>query len=213
MELGNAVFGNSRGSFHVPRGDGWEEELMRLFDAYAPDRDSSWREYGAEYKNNTFEVMEYYWGDCDCGYDDKEYAWTNENDHREDCYQKDYHKIKGYQISKEHDKWLAQKLKPLYEKYGWNIQKKKWWHGCAVRCSCDYNEKWATFCNENEHDKECHLVKPNFLYKPTDFRIQWYKYPLRDSYMNREISLGSFSRIIDDCIASCGTPHNTGGRK
>ena len=134
MELGNAVFGNSRGCFHIPRGVGWEAELYRLFDSYAPERDNLWREYGAEYKNNTFEVMQYYWGDCDCGCDDKEYEW----------------------------------------------------------------------CDENERAKECHLMKPNFLYKPTGFEIQWYKYPLRDSYMNREISLSAFSRIIDDCIASCG---------
>jgi hypothetical protein len=125
-ELGNAVFGNSRGQVKIPRGKGFEEELYRLFDAYAPDRDNSWREYGVDFENNIFSVMQYWWGDCTCGWDEI----------------------------------------------------------------------------DNGHLPSCKLVKPNFLYKPTGYAIQWYKYPLRDSYANREISLSEFAKMIDNCIDS-----------
>ena len=129
MELGNMVFGNSRGEYPIPRGDGWEDELSRLFDSYADKRDTSWRDYGEEYENETFEVMRYYWGDCEC--DD------------------------------------------------------------------EYN-----------HDNDCLAMKPNFLYKTNRFSIQWYKYPLRDSYMSADITLEQFTEIIDACIESVGHPAN-----
>ena len=39
MELGNLMFGNSRGEYPIGRdGCGFEEELYRLFDAYSPKR-------------------------------------------------------------------------------------------------------------------------------------------------------------------------------
>ncbi|HUU87104.1 MAG TPA: hypothetical protein VMX17_05050 [Candidatus Glassbacteria bacterium] len=121
MELGNAMFGNSRGEFPIERGAGFESELSRLFDAYAPDRDSSWREYGVAFENDTFSVFPYYWGECDC---------------------------------------------------------------------------------DEEHEPDCPELKPNFLYKPTGFEIEWYKYPLRDSYSNQKITLRKFVDIIDECIKS-----------
>lgn len=129
-ELGNMLFGNSRGEYLIKRGVGFEDELFRLFEAYAPKRDNSWREYGEEFDNEIFSVMPYYWGDCECGYDEKEYN------------------------------------------------------------------------SENSHSKDCRIARPNFLYKPTGFEIQWYKYPLRDSYSNKKITLKQFKIIIEDCIRS-----------
>lgn len=133
MELGNALFGISRGEFPIEREEGFEEELFRLFDVIAPDRDNSWREYGMDFENDVFSVFPYYWGDCTCGFDEKDSQWQKENHH-----------------------------------------------------------------NEN-----CPIVKPNFYYKPTDFSIKWYKYPLRDSYMNQNITLDEFKKIISKCIESC----------
>jgi hypothetical protein len=59
MELGNMTFGNSRGNYAIPRGVGFEEELSRLFDSYAPHRDTSWREYGEPFENDIFFVSTY----------------------------------------------------------------------------------------------------------------------------------------------------------
>ena len=78
--------------------------------------------------------------------------------------------------------------------------------GCAVHCTCDYEQRYTKFITdkgyEDGHKETCLLVKSNFLYKPTGFSIDWYKYPLRDSYTNQRITLEGFKIIIDKCIES-----------
>lgn len=44
--------------------------------------------------------------------------------------------------------------------------------------------------------------EPNFLYKPTGWEIQWYKYPMRDAYQNRDVLLEEAVRIWKKCRAS-----------
>ncbi len=46
----------------------------------------------------------------------------------------------------------------------------------------------------------CH--RPNFQYKPTDFRLTWYKYPLRGNDCNREITAEEFLKMINHCSES-----------
>lgn len=53
-----------------------------------------------------------------------------------------------------------------------------------------------------EDDKIAEL--PNFIYKPTCFELQWYKYPLRDSYMNQNITRDELEEILKKCKASLG---------
>lgn len=43
---------------------------------------------------------------------------------------------------------------------------------------------------------------PNFIYKPTGFEIQWYKYPFRDSYMNQDLSKKEIINIFKKCVNS-----------
>lgn len=43
---------------------------------------------------------------------------------------------------------------------------------------------------------------PNFLYKPTGFEIRWYKYPFRDSYMNKNLSVTKIKEIFIHCADS-----------
>ena len=66
-----------------------------------------------------------------------------------------------------------------------------WWGDCT--------------CNAEDrgfHKDNCMLIRDNFHYKPTGFGIQWYKYPLRDSYKSDDISLRKFREIIDQCVRS-----------
>ena len=44
--------------------------------------------------------------------------------------------------------------------------------------------------------------RPNFVYKPTGFEMNWYKYPLRDSYMNQPISFGELEEMMEHCFQS-----------
>ena len=126
MELGNLFFGHSRGDFPIPRTDELYDQFVRLFDAYAPKRDKSWREYGVAFENDVFSVQPYYWGDCTCGMEEKEETCTDD---------------------------------------------------------CLYNV-------------------PNFHYKPEDIQVDWYKYPLRSSYSNVELTPELLERVVDACIES-----------
>ena len=45
----------------------------------------------------------------------------------------------------------------------------------------DYDAQWKEFLEENPgHKATCSLELPNFLYKPTGFALEWYKYIGRD---------------------------------
>lgn len=202
MELGNAVFGNSRGEYPLERDEGFEEEIFRLFDRIYNTKQNGY--YGIDFENDTFTVMPYYWGDCTCGYDDRESEWCENNYHRPECYYVAYKKIAHYYDYSpgKNDDFYEKHLKPLYQKFGLPTEGENWWAGYAAMCNCDYSDRWDEFMKTNGHSKDCPIVKPNFLYKPTDFEIQWYKYPFRDSYTNQPITLDEFRVIIDSCIKS-----------
>lgn len=51
-----------------------------------------------------------------------------------------------------------------------------------------------------DDDRICEL--PNFVHKPTGFELSWYKYALRDSYMNQNISFDELIEIMEDCKRS-----------
>jgi len=74
--------------------------------------------------------------------------------------------------------------------------------GCAVHYTYYRDKEFDRLFGNREHDFYCLARIPNFLYKPTKLEIEWYKYPLRDSYSNQEITLLQFKEIIDDCIRS-----------
>lgn len=43
---------------------------------------------------------------------------------------------------------------------------------------------------------------PNFLFKSTGFEMSWYKYPLRSSQMNQEVSHEEFIKMLEKCTES-----------
>ena len=121
MELGNMLFGNSRGEFPIPDRESWQNIFWEYFGDYF--------DYHACYMNS-----------------------TEDSSHTTDR--------GGY----ENDIFL---INPYY---------------------------WG----EDEKIAE----QPNFIYKPTEFEMQWYKYPLRDTYMNQNISLEYAEKIWKFCIES-----------
>jgi hypothetical protein len=192
MELGNMVFGNSRGEFSMERGEGYERELERLFYAIDPDyfRDTP-------FENDTFAVRSYYWGDCTCGFDAAEWEWCEKNKHHDSCYQTAYKAI-PYDWLKQEKKHKAAVMALCAEK-GIPYDAGR---GSAVHCTCDYQRLWDEWISQNEHKDDCPIVLPNFHHKPSDYRLKWYKYPLRDSYANQELTVKQFRAVIDDCLKS-----------
>ena len=52
------------------------------------------------------------------------------------------------------------------------------------------------YWGEDEDEAE----KPNFIYYPTGYELRWYKYPLRDSYANKDLSFMEFADMIEKCV-------------
>lgn len=48
----------------------------------------------------------------------------------------------------------------------------------------------------------CEDDAPNFHYKPTDFKVWWYKYIGRDMRMNREVSAKECAEILLACLSA-----------
>ena len=205
------IFGNSRGNFHVPRGEGYEEGLHRLFEAYQGKDWDHWG-YSPEFENGAFCVFPYYWGECECGAEERAVEWEDARQHKPDCYQSELQSRSkalglGY--------WDGEKLQPpalsSYDERN-HIERQLYTdlcaeynlpeQGCAIHCTCGLKEEYAKWYETNGHAPECGIIKPNFLYKPTGFTISWYKYPLRDSYMSEPLTVQEFAAIIDKCIES-----------
>lgn len=130
IEIGNALFGNSRGEAQFPRTAAWESPFRDLLarcglDDHGLGIDDEKRGF----ENDVFKIEPYYWGECDC-------PEPEEDD------------------------------------------------------------------DEEVHVDDCPARAPNFLFKATGFRIEWYKYPFRDSYMTPGITLQQWRKIMDACRAS-----------
>jgi hypothetical protein len=197
-ELGNMLFGNSRGEFPMERNAGYEHLLFRLLRKINKEEAG----YGSEFENGVFSVFPYYWGDCTCGFQDHEFK----GEHDQLCYQirlRDGILLLG-KPSKRTLSWMKEE-----ERVGEKLCKElglPFPDGWGVHCTCDYNERYVEWMSQIGYPdgcrEDCLLLKPNFLYKPTGFNINWYKYPLRDSYTNMKISLDEFDVMIDDCVKS-----------
>ncbi len=82
MELGNFLFGHSRGTYPVTRDDEWLncfQTLPRLL--MGPHYDG----YGTEFVCDAFEIHRYYWGDCTCGFEESDAEWSHQHPHHHRC--------------------------------------------------------------------------------------------------------------------------------
>lgn len=269
MELGNMIFGNSRGEYPVPRTAAFEEPWREMHEALK----ISWRGepedgclvpettnwYGVE--NDVFRIRTYDWdAECDCGADAKMDAWHDANPHGPDCYQTELHARRkswedrsGYtaahdlafgqndsglfpgmnaeiehpapgvmvgiwtprtdhameawrQLSARRDKIENALYDELCTRHG--LDRK---YGCAVHCTCGRDTRAGIFWdNVGGHSSECRFVQPNFLYKPTGFSLNWYKYPFRDSYMSQPLKPKQWREMMRACVESASPPVDRG---
>lgn len=63
-------------------------------------------------------------------------------------------------------------------------------------CTCGGNEKNIECTND------CLLMKPNFIYFPDETIINWYKYPFRSAYSNKDLKKKEWKNIFKKCINS-----------
>ena len=205
MELGNLIFGHSRGTYPIERNVGFEEALYRLFEAVSPKSDTSWREYGIEFENETFSIFPYYWGGCTCRYHEKEMEWSRKNPHQKTCslqmfetYEEELEKTGITSTDDRTEMEWEKRMAAFGKEKGYDD-----WEKAQYTCTCGNDDAFEKWIQDNAHEAKCPLLKPNFHYKPNNFRIEWYKYPLRDAYMSgQKLTLDEFERVIDECIES-----------
>jgi hypothetical protein len=196
MELGNFFFGNSRGDYPLERGK-WQNEFSRIFELSKLDV------YTA-FENEVFSIFPYYWGECTCGNANAIDKFEEEYNHSADCF---LTKVTEFENSLE-----ANGVKRCSPEWYNRVEAFVVASGLEG-CTCGFEEKYDKFVEEHPHTAECLLVKPNFLYKPTGYEINWYKYPLRDSYANKKLSFRQFSEMVDACIKSLKKPRKKREKK
>lgn len=255
MELGNMIFGNSRGDAEVPRTPAFEGPWAELCEKLK----IHWRGYAEEgcvvregadgrIETELFCIRKYDWdAECDCGADDAIEAWFDAHPHGPECYQSElnarmaaYDETSGYakidqargggdlfagmnveedspapgvytifattRRDETHERWCAASdsrrefeealFDDLCKKHGCDRQ-----YGYAAHCTCGRRDaSKAEWQRIGGHKDTCRFTQPNFLYKPTGFRINWYKYPFRDSYMTPPIKPAEWRSIVLHCI-------------
>lgn len=81
------------------------------------------------------------------------------------------------------------------------------WEGISYSdCSCGLDDEIDNLkLNEYEygfHAKDCPAWDVNFCYKPTNLKISWYKYALRDAYSNQKLEKEELESILNSCVES-----------
>ena len=173
-------FGCSRGEFSVPRGIAFEQPLYLLLEALGLDLRGD-----PGFDNGILEVRPGYCGECTCGQQQRDEAWSEKNSHAPTCYQTELERL----VSVGEDRRAVQRL---CERLGipWNDG-----IGSALHCTCDYEERFVA--EVGDHVETCKVVLPNLRYRPTGFELRWYKYPLRDSYMNQNLDQKAWTELFE----------------
>jgi len=210
MELGNIIFGNSRGEYDITGNDFITDKIYELL-LYCNKLIEG--EFYVDYENDTFFTMPYVWDGCSCGFDNIAEEWHRKHDHEPTCYQSLVKKElieKGWKEDstgylnppKDYDYPTAKDIEDEVRKKYCKKFNLSFPYGCAVHCTCSYKKLEEEYYNTHDHNPYCRVVMPNFFYKPTGLSIQWYKYPGRDSYSNKKITNEEFLEIINKCKKS-----------
>lgn len=189
----------------------WQPIMLSLFEALGIETHES-------YVCDLFEIHAYdYEAECDCGWDSSPFwDWLDRLQHAEECIHTKYlefERIYGLGAaltgtdSKFYDAKLLEWFGEIYRQHGVDISSPHWYRGIAVACTCNYTRRILQKLKEMRkageqigHQRQCRLLRPNFWYKPTDFRLWWYKYPLRGAERSQQISDAEFASIIVNCI-------------
>ena len=135
MELGNLLFGNSRGEFPILDREIWQDTFCEFLE--------------------------------DCGFDSYGHIDNEKLEKNLQTVYGDTIKRTGEEDYVEHQHYFENDVFRIMP-YWWGESKKI-------------------------------AAMPNFIYKPTGFEIQWYKYPMRDAYKNKDISFEDFCNILNKC--------------
>lgn len=171
--------------------------------------------YGVEFKNEVFEMHPFYWGDCTCGFDDKEYNFSKTLFHEDHCYQtevKERLEAEGFKVDAlgwledegDFDLDVSQKYHERKSEVSMEVAQKYGLPeiGLYVHCTCSYRQSEQEWYAENDHIPECPIVVPNFRHFASGLEISWYKYIGRGMEVNKDVNLQEWTTIFIECVNS-----------
>jgi hypothetical protein len=156
-----------------------------------------------------FQINPYWWDDCTCGAE-------QENEKKMKKVAKKIFTKEEYKIYQSFDK-LCKDNCPIWkdDNYDKPIEEQLKICTCGtVKKNIELKKKQEAIKDkiaeyeriEREeyipHKDTCRLCLHNFIYHPgqeDEFYIEWYKYPFRDSYMNKNLSKDEILAIFKDC--------------
>jgi hypothetical protein len=144
--------------------------------------------YGIDYETDVFEMHRFWWGDCECGWRQKETAWLDGHDHADTCYQTELERRGAFDDHRSGP-------------FDYETVAKEWGLpevGCAIHCTCDRDPRYAAWMTAHPHPKTCPEVRPNFRYKPTGAEVEWYKWIGRSMEIEGDIP----ADFLATCLAS-----------
>jgi hypothetical protein len=181
--------------------------------------------YGVEFENDVFAMFPFYWGECECGWDQLEEG-LEELAHDQPCYQTELTaRFEADGLGYDRETWQPRNPDLSYEErrqredaiYGeltaeYALPRA----GCAVHCTCTRRARWkaqfdAVKLGPNGHAETCPTMRPNFLHKNSGLRIDWYKWIGRDTKPSRDVAPAEWRAIFDECVASIAATPTQGG--
>ena len=227
IELGNLMFGNSRGPIRFERKNVELVEWQKLLETIGLDecycyfntpesvlKQTSTGGYACKDDENKiiFEISPYYWGECTCGAEE-------ENDTMRQQLERDVFTKKEIETLYTFPPFCEDDCPASDIDDEEEIIKNK--ESILSICTCGNKKKAIKYYedmdkmghkleifnkrlkeNHINHGTDCLLIKHNFIYHPEqedEFWIDWYKYPFRDSFCNRKITMEEFKDILRDC--------------
>ena len=194
----------SHGAMGADENDDLLDNILRKIAMTHGDEKSNWvSKYGVDFENDIFMMHPYCWceredecpwcGGCNCPesafhyfVDEKEISYEE----FQEFFDKETFDKLGIPreiscIGKNHDNWMK-----LADKA--NLRRK-----VVEDMVCDYCKGTGMFAL---HGGEPRRGAPNFWYKPTNFKVWWYKYIGRDTEINHTITEKELNKILEDCI-------------
>jgi hypothetical protein len=108
-----------------------------------------------------------FWGDCDCGFEELEHRWSEQNHHKPDCYYVTTHSL--LKINPHSQPEIIYKSQCARYDIPYNDGL-----GCAIHCTCGHEEKYQEWQQTHGHSEKCSPSLPNLKFG--EVTINWYKH-------------------------------------
>lgn len=190
--------------FKIPRNAGYEDVLDALVGRITKVEHFK-HHAGCTFENEVFSIRPYYLGVCHCSRSEKLKLHLSSNPHMKTCFHSELlllnEAFRSHAKYSESNRLKAERANE--ERRLWRAHGFKFTDGRNIDelCTCGTMDRFIASGGDN-HDEVCPIVIPNFVFKPEDIRIYWYKIYFRESTCNVAFDLSKFKDIVGQCMKS-----------